>query len=56
MRNHERIRVATGLAIYFCDPAKPWERGTNGNTNGLLRQYFPKGPDLSVHAPERLES
>ena len=55
MRNHERIRITTGLAIYFCDPAKPWQHGTNENTNGLLRQYFPKGTDLSAHAPGHLE-
>lgn len=55
MRNHERIRIATGLEIYFCDPAKPWQRGTNENTNGLLRQYFPKGTDLRVHDTDHLE-
>jgi IS30 family transposase len=55
MRNHDKISVATGLEIYFCDPAKPWQRGSNENTNGLLRQYFPKGTDLSVHSPEHLE-
>lgn len=55
MRNHAKISVATGLDIYFCDPAKPWQRGSNENTNGLLRQYFPKGTDLSVHSPQHLE-
>lgn len=55
MRNHVNISVATGLDIYFCDPAKPWQRGSNENTNGLLRQYFPKGTDLSQHTPEYLE-
>jgi transposase, IS30 family len=55
MRNHAEIKLATGLEIYFCDPAKPWQRGSNENTNGLLRQYFPKGTDLSVHGPEYLE-
>lgn len=55
MRNHAEIKVATGLDIYFCDPAKPWQRGSNENTNGLLRQYFPKGTDLSSHGPDYLE-
>jgi IS30 family transposase len=55
MTNHAKISVATDLEIYFCDPAKPWQRGSNENTNGLLRQYFPKGTDLSVHSAEHLE-
>ena len=55
MAKHHQISVEADLPIYFCDPASPWQRGSNENTNGLLRQYFPKGTDLSVHGPEDLE-
>jgi IS30 family transposase len=54
MAAHGAFTVATGIPVYFCDPASPWQRGSNENTNGLLRQYFPKGTSLAAHSPEHL--
>jgi IS30 family transposase len=55
MAAHKSFQIATDINVYFCDPASPWQRGSNENTNGLLRQYFPKGTDLTAYGPEDLE-
>jgi IS30 family transposase len=56
MAQHSRLRIDTGIQVYFCDPRSPWQRGTNENTNGLLRQYFPKGTDLSIYSADEISA
>ena len=56
MSQQARITIDTGLKVHFCDPQSPWQRGTNENTNSLLRQYFPKRADLSVHRKSELQA
>jgi IS30 family transposase len=56
MAQHSRLKIDTGIQVYFCDPRSPWQRGTNENTNGLLRQYFPKGTDLSIYDADEISA
>jgi IS30 family transposase len=56
LAHYKRFSVVTDVAVFFCDPRSPWQRGSNENTNGLLRQYFPKGSDLSVNTQDNLDA
>lgn len=56
MAQHSRLKIDAGIQVYFCDPRSPWQRGTNENTNGLLRQYFPKGTDLSIYDADEISA
>jgi IS30 family transposase len=56
LTDHKRFTLATDVQVYFCDPSSPWQRGSNENTNGLLRQYFPKGTDLNSHSADEIEA